>query len=337
MIGVENPLVDFIGHVPAAVVERLGAKPGTMNLVDEQAMRAVLACLDTCDTVPGGSCANTIRGIAWLRGRESRPATVYSGAIGDDELGRTYERELDACGVKPRLARKQAPTGVSVILVTPDHERTMFTHLGACREYGPDDLPAELESADLLYITGYLWDTEPQKAAAREAVARARRSGAGVALDVADPFVVERNRSDFLAWIPGRVDILFANRRELAMLTGEPAPGGRPTSDRGSAAADTAAEDEATLRAAAGLSLTVVMKAGSTGSLYLHHGVLGRSPAVPAVVVDTTGAGDAFAAGYLFGHLAGRDPAGSSALANRVAAGVVAVEGCRYRAVERSG
>jgi sugar/nucleoside kinase (ribokinase family) len=325
-------LVDFIGHVSPGVVERLGAKPGTMNLVDEEAMRAVLACLDRCDTVPGGSCANTIRGIAWLRGGREDPATAYSGAIGDDDLGRSYERELDACGVRPLLARKQARTGVSVILVTPDHERTMFTHLGACREYGPKDLPADLEGADLLYITGYLWDTEPQKAAGRQAVERARRRGRTVALDVADPFVVDRNREDFLSWIPGRVDILFANRRELAMLTGSPVPDGLATTDRGGAG-DTAAADEATLRAASGLSPTIVMKAGSSGSLYLDHGRLGRSPAAPAVVVDTTGAGDAFAAGYLYGHLAGMDPEAACALANRVAAGVVSVEGCRYRAV----
>ena len=312
-MGIENPLVDFIGHVGPELVDSLGAPRGTMNLVDEETMRAVLASLDTCDTVPGGSCANTIRGIAWLRGAAREPATAYSGAVGHDEMGATYERELKSAGVLPLLARKSLPTGVSVILVTPDHERTMFTHLGACRAYGPPDVPEELDRAGLLYITGYLWDTDDQKAAGRQAVERARARGCTVALDVADPFVVDRNREDFLGWIPGRVDILFANRRELCMLTG------------------VTGDDEAALRAAAGLAPTVVLKTGAAGSLYLERGTVGRSEAVPATVVDTTGAGDAFAAGYLFGHLSGLGPAGASAMANRVAARVVSVEGCRYR------
>jgi sugar/nucleoside kinase (ribokinase family) len=311
--------VDFVGHVGYEAFAGLDVRPGTMNLVDEATMLLVLSRLPSCETVPGGSCANTIRGIAWLRGEGTEPVTRYSGAIGDDEIGRIFEAGLRDAGVEPLLARKGSKTGVSVILATPDHERTMFTYLGACREYAPADLPvAAIEASGLLYITGYLWDTEPQKAAAREAVDRSRRRGATVCLDVADPFVVTRYRDDFLAWIPGRVDILFANRAELALLVG-----------------CQAGDDVTALEAASRLAPTVVMKAGSEGSVCLHPGGIERAPAVRTTVVDTTGAGDAFAAGYLYAHLAGRSPREASVLANSVAAGVVATEGCRYDAVER--
>jgi sugar/nucleoside kinase (ribokinase family) len=319
VLGIENPLMDFVGHVGFEAFEGLDVRPGTMNLVDEELMLRVLARLPSCETVPGGSCANTIRGIAWLRGSGSVPQTRYSGAIGDDEIGRSFESGLRECGVEPLLSRKHSRTGVSVILATPDHERTMFTYLGACREYGPDDLPARaLDEVGLLYITGYLWDTEPQKAAARGAVEHVRRRGATVCLDVADPFVVSRYREEFLAWIPGRVDILFANRAELTLLVG----GGER-------------DDEITLRAAARFAPTVVMKVGKEGSLCLHPRGIERGAAVAARVVDTTGAGDAFAAGYLYAHLAGKGPAEAANLGNRVAAKVVGVEGCRYDALAR--
>jgi sugar/nucleoside kinase (ribokinase family) len=286
--------------------------------VDEATMRRVLSRLPSCETVPGGSCANTIRGIAWLRGTRPLPRTAYSGAVGEDEIGRTFEAGLRSSGVEPLLARKSVRTGVSVILVTPDHERTMCTFLGACREYGPADLPGPaLEAARLLHITGYLWDTEPQKAAARQAVETVRRRGATVSLDVADPFVVTRYRDEFLAWIPGRVDILFANRAELALLVGRDA------------------EDLAVLNAASGLAPTVVMKVGKNGSYCLHRGTVARAQGVPTTVVDTTGAGDAFAAGFLYAHLTGQSPEEASSLGNEVASRVVAVEGCRYDGVPR--
>ena len=136
-------------------------------------------------------------------------------------------------------------------------------------------------------------------------------------VDVADPFVVTRYRDEFLSWIPGKVDILFANRTELALLAG------------------CKGDDESVLRCAEHLAPTILMKAGAEGSLFLDRGRLGSSPPVQAKVVDTTGAGDAFAAGYLYGHLAGMGPAEASRLANRVAAGVVSTEGCRYDAVPR--
>lgn len=318
VLGIENPLVDFIGHVQPEAMLGLDIKPGTMNLVDEATMRLVLSRLPSCETMPGGSCANTIRGIAWLRGSRSDPRTAYSGAVGEDEIGRTFESGLQRCGVEPILSRKGVRTGVSVILVTPDHERTMCTFLGACREYGPADLPRpSLEAAGLLHITGYLWDTEPQKAAAREAVEIVRRHGATVSLDVADPFVVTRYREEFLKWIPGRVDLLFANRTELSLLVG-------------------AEEDDLSiLRKAAGLAPTVVMKVGPEGSRCLHRGALVRADGVPTTVVDTTGAGDAFAAGYLYAHVNGQSPEEASRLGNRVASAVVAVEGCAYDAVPR--
>jgi sugar/nucleoside kinase (ribokinase family) len=283
-----------------------------MNLVDYPEVELLMSGLETCRWIPGGSCANTVRGIAWLDRARRFPPPVFSGAVGTDPTGDTYVSRIGASGVTPSIVRKPLPTGVSLILVTPDGERTMNTHLGACRAFGPEDLDRDkLARSRILHLTGYLWDTENQREAAREAAALAREKGILVSFDIADPFAVERYRDAFLSFITDRVDLLFANREELSLLT-------------------RTACDEDCIRAASPLARTVVMKAGKDGC---HVTWEGRSTHVPCSAVkpvDTTGAGDAFAAGFLYGTLAGRDPRECARIANAVAAGIVGVEGCDY-------
>jgi sugar/nucleoside kinase (ribokinase family) len=315
--GVENPLMDIISHVDGGCLARLGKKPGTMNLVDCEEARRLRSGLSSFRMIPGGSCANTIRGIAWL-GRGMRPKPVFNGSVGRDATGDAYVESIGAFGVHAAITRKDVETGVSVILVTPDGERTMNTYLGACREFGPGDLDADaLSVSRLLHLTGYLWDTENQRRATQRAVEIARGRGATVSLDIADPFVVQRYRAEFLPFIPRYVDILFANREELSLLTGTTC-------------------DEDCVEAASSLARTVVMKTGAEGCILGREGTIERVPGMRVKVRDTTGAGDAFAAGFLYGILEGFDFIRCADIANRLAASIVEVEGCDYLALEDS-
>jgi sugar/nucleoside kinase (ribokinase family) len=325
VFGVENPLMDIIAHVESGFPERFGKRPGAMHLVDYGEVEALLGAVSASRRTPGGSAANTTRGVAALNRALAAAGAfcdveppVFNGAVGRDETGDDFELSMERAGVVASLVRKTLPTGVSLILVTPDGERTMNTHLGACREFQPADLDlARLASSRVLYLTGYLWDTDNQRNAAEAAVEHARGEGRRmvVAFDLADPFAVRRYGDAFRSWIPRAVDVLFGNRDELAILTG-------------------GACDEDCVTAAAGLAPVVVMKIGERGCIV---GWEGRSLHVPGVRVralDTTGAGDAFAAGFLHGRIRGLGPAACAEVANRVAACVVASEGCLYDSLD---
>jgi sugar/nucleoside kinase (ribokinase family) len=242
------------------------------------------------------------------------PAPVFNGAIGRDTRGDEFAASISDAGVHAALVRKDTPTGTSVILVTPDGERTMNTFLGACRDFQVEDLDlVRLAGSRMLYLTGYLWDTENQRRAAERAAQFAREAGRviTVAFDLADPFAVRRYAELFRAWIPGHVDVLFGNRDELALLTG-------------------GACEEDCVSDAAALAPMVVMKMGDKGCMVGWEGRFETVPALPVKAVDTTGAGDAFAAGFLFGRLEGASPVDCARLANAVAARIVSVEGCSY-------
>ncbi len=331
LFGVENPLMDVIAHVDYGFLERFEKHPGTMHLVEYEEVSRLLRELPSFQTSPGGSAANTARGIAWLSGGEGRalhdavlgrssrpdartPAPVFNGAIGRDSRGDEFASRIADAGVHPALVRKDTPTGTSVILVTPDGERTMNTFLGACRDFQIEDLDLpRLAGSRMLYLTGYLWDTENQRRAAEHAAqyARAQPSGITVAFDLADPFAVRRYAEKFRSWIPGRVDVLFGNRDELALLTGRSC-------------------DEDCVSDAARLAPVAVMKMGEKGCLVAWDGRCVAVPGVSVKAVDTTGAGDAFAAGFLHAKLGGASPVECARLANALAARIVSVEGCSY-------
>lgn len=322
--GIGNPLMDLIMQSDFPRLEQLKAVPGTMNLVDRASVDALTELHDQVQIVPGGSCANTLKGFTWLAGKKTilKPA-VYIGAVGNDVYGKKFEEILAENRITPRLSFKDTPTGVSGILVTPDHERTMFTYLGACRDLCLDDIPMDLVcGSEILYMAGYMWDTENQKAAVKEAVSRARACGITIAFDLADPFVVVRFGKELLEWIPGNVDILFANREELSMITGM-------TKESG-------AGPETVLAAAEGLADIIVMKVGSEGCLFSQGDTIQAVPGYVVKPLDTTGAGDSFAGGFLYGRLMGYDLIRSCIIANSLAAQVVTVEGCNYPALDRS-
>jgi sugar/nucleoside kinase (ribokinase family) len=229
--------------------------------------------------------------------------------VGQDDTGDQFVQLMNAAGVSTSIVRKETPTGTSVILVTPDGERTMNTYLGACRDFGPQDLDLEkLTRSRILYLTGYLWDTARQDAAARKA---AGSGSAIVAFDLADSFAVRRSGDAFRSWIPGHVNILFGNRDEISILTG-------------------ASCDEDCVTEAERFAPLIVMKLGEKGCMLGQNGRNELVPGVAVKMVDTTGAGDAFSAGFLYAMLQGAEPIVCARLANAIASRIVSREGCSY-------
>ncbi len=318
--GIGNPLMDVIVRTNDDGPANVGAVPGTMNLVEYDQQQNALKQGTLVRQLPGGSCANTIRGTGWLlRAVGSQSTLSYSGAVGNDRQGDAFSALLDTEGIDPFLAAKRTPTGSSVILVTPDSQRTMFTYLGACRDFTREDLQlARIRSARILHTTGYMWDTPNQEEATRRAAEVARGANTLVSFDVADPFVANRYRDSLVQWIPGNVQLLFANGEELRALTG------------------VEGTDDEVLSAAERLAPTVVMKIGADGCHVHHRGITTSVPAHPATRFDTTGAGDAFAGGYLFGLVQKWSAAECATVANILAAGIVSVDGCNYDALDET-
>lgn len=318
VIGLGNPLLDFLAPVDSAVLDTLTAKKGTMNLVDREGMERVISRLAGYTNIPGGSAANTLRGISWLDRDRRLEKLLYCGAVGPDSRGRDFTRILEQAGIQLGVAVKSLSTGCSLILVTPDHERTMFTHLGACREYEAADLDLNaLSAARIFYTTGYMWDTENQKAAVRRAMEHSRKQGGKICFDLADPFVVQRYHEEFRSWLPSRVDVLFGNREEFKIMFG-------PELD-----------DRQLLAEGAKVSPVLVMKVGCDGCYVGDDGDVQHVEGFCVDPVDTTAAGDCFSAAFIYATLRGYTPVQAGRLANRLAASIVTVLGCDFSNLDR--
>lgn len=312
--GIGNPLMDIVMSGTLGDLERLGVAPGSMNLVDHNTQAEVLRSGTDPIRLPGGSAANTLRGAAFLSAGSTRPVRIsYSGAVGSDDMARQFAEGLAEVGVRPLLATVDAPTGSSAILVTPDLERTMFTHLGACRLFCEDHVDERvLAESDWLYTTGYMWDTESQERAVTGAIALAGESGTRVAFDIADPFVVERYRDRLVEYLPGRIDLIFGNEEELSRLTGYSGP------------------PEGLAAAARRFAPIVALKIGRRGCVVASEEGVAHVEGFTVDARDTTGAGDAYAGGFLYAMVTGSNLKEAARLANRLAAAVVTVQGCRY-------
>ena len=314
VVGLGYAIVDYVAHVPKEHVVRLAVPPGTMQLVDQPRSRALRRPLTAAHVLPGGSCANTMRGLGWLRAAlgGALEAPLFAGVVGRDEEGRGYARALQRAGVDPLLQRRAGATATSTVLVTPGGERTMFTCLAVSPQFESPPVPAAAWSAArACYATGFLYDAAPSLEALRGSATEAVRRGVPVVFDLADPLLVERHRGLLRGWLPGTVTVLLGNRDELYVLTGR-------------------SDDAGALAAAGELAPVVVMKTGAHGALVGEGGRLREAPTAARAAVDTTGAGDAFAAGFLFRWLAGCAPAAAAAMGNRLAGAIVGVEGCDY-------
>ncbi len=309
--GVGNALVDLVATVDDAHLARLGLAKGTMELVDATRSAAIRRSLGAVTRSSGGSAANTMAGIAGLGGR-----AAFIGRVADDPLGRDFIEDITGIGVvfepDPVPGDDRSVTGHSVVLVTADAQRTMATHLGVASELGEADLRASsLGTAGVVYLEGYLWEQPTAKAAMRRAIELAHAGDGSVALTLSDPFCVERHRQEFLDLLAGDVDIVFANEEEAAILTGT----------RGI---------DAVAGALGELGVLAVVTRGPAGCVVVMPTRAVPVPAAPAArVVDTTGAGDLFAAGFLYGITHGLDPEDSARLGGICAAEVISHVGAR--------
>ena len=299
LLCIGNAIVDVLSHADEAFLRDEGLSKGTMALIDEARAEVLFARTGAATIVSGGSAANTAVGAAALGARAG-----FAGKVRDDELGRLFAHDLRATGVAygTPLAQDGPATARCFVLVTPDGERTMNTYLGACQDLGPGDLDeAEVASARIVYLEGYLWDPPAAKDAFRAAVRIAHGAGNRVALSLSDPFCVDRYRGEFRTLLQdGSLDILFANLAELKSLY-------------------ETADEEAALSALRQEGVLGVVTRSEAGALVVSRD---GTEAVPAMLVervlDTTGAGDLFAAGFLAGlvqNLSGGDCARLGALA----------------------
>jgi len=313
VVGIGSAIVDILSRTTDDFLARHGMVKGTMALMDSGQIKALYDDMGRTINISGGSAANSMAGVASLGGR---PAFI--GKVGHDEFGDIFSHEIRAVGVDfhPGAANStKLPTAMCLILVTPDAQRTMNTFLGACTELGPEDIDEDLIAAShVTYIEGYQWDTPQAKQAILKACSVAKAAGRKVALSLSDPFVVERHRDDLLQLIFDHVDLLFGNEEEVFRLY--------QTSDF-----DTA------VRKLRQSNTLACMTLGARGALVVDVLTTATVPAVPvAQVVDTTGAGDLFAAGFLYGYTNGRDLVRSAKIGALAAAEVISHMGARPEA-----
>ncbi|TXM77632.1 adenosine kinase [Methylobacterium sp. WL69] len=311
-----NAIVDLIARADEDFLAAQGVPKGAMQLIDEARAETLYDAMGPATIVSGGSGANTAVGAALLGTK-----TGFIGKVRDDELGGLYAHDLKATGVRFTVpAATDGPaTARCFILVTPDGERTMNTYLGACQSLSPADVDeATVRSARVTYLEGYLWDPPAAKDAFRKAVQIAHAAGNAVALTLSDAFCVGRYRDEFLGLIrDGSIDILFANIGELQSLY--------ETDD--AEVALKALRDE---RDARGKHLLGLVTRSADGAMVVKGGEIRSVEASPVhELVDTTGAGDLFAAGFLAGHARGLDNAASARLGALAAAEVIQHIGAR--------
>jgi sugar/nucleoside kinase (ribokinase family) len=287
IIGIGNAIVDVLSQEDDSFIAGHDLNRGGMTLIDVDRAHSLRASMRSTTEVSGGSCANTMACAASLGGN-----VAYIGKVRDDELGTVFVDDIRSTGVVFRTAPAAAGPGTarSLIVVTPDGERTMNTYLGACVELSRDDVDEELVSqAKVAYFEGYLWDSRPALEAVHEAIAIAHAAGRKVAVNLSDAGCVDRHLVAFREAVANDVDILFANTSELSALT----------------AADAFEDALAELTAH---DVVVVATRSEKGSIIAFGDDRHEIPAEPVPeVVDTTGAGDAYAAGFLHGYTRGYD------------------------------
>jgi sugar/nucleoside kinase (ribokinase family) len=288
VVAIGNAIVDVMAPCDDELIEELGLAKGGMTLVDTERAQELYDAMGRATEISGGSAANTLAGMAALGSQ-----CAFVGQVAKDQLGDIFAHDIRAVGIDfdTQPCEADPPTARCLIFVTPDGERTMNTFLGASQFLPPAALDEELiASAGVLYLEGYLWDPEEPRSAMRRAIDVARDAGRKVAFTASESFVIERHGDDFRALIEeGNIDILFVNEHELATLTGK-------------------TDFEAGLDALKDKVPTLVATRSAKGAVAIANGERAEVPAEPiAKVVDTTGAGDLFAAGFLTGHTRGEN------------------------------
>jgi sugar/nucleoside kinase (ribokinase family) len=288
VLAIGNAIVDIIAQCDEAFLETNGIIKGAMNLIDAHRAELLYSRMGPAIEASGGSAGNTAAGIASFGGR-----VAYFGKVSKDHLGEIYAHDIRAQGVSfdTKPLEGEPPTARSMIFVTPDGERSMNTYLGACVELGPEDVESDkVRAASLTYFEGYLWDPPRAKEAIRQTAAIAHGAGREVSMTLSDPFCVDRYRDEFLDLMrSGTVDIVFANAHEMKSLY------------------QTASFDEALAAIRKDCRIAAVTRS-EEGSVIVRGDETVLIQATPiGKLVDTTGAGDLYAAGFLHGYTLGRD------------------------------
>ena len=281
LLGISNAIVDVLAHVEPSFVDDIGAVVGAMNLIDEDRAHEIYDKMGPATEMSGGSVANSVAGFATLGGDGA-----YIGHVRNDQLGEIFNHDMRSLGVDIRLEPSPdgAATARSYILITPDAQRTMNTYLGSCLELALADVTAETVGAPkVILIEGYVFDIEEGPALAQKAIDIAREVGASVALSLSDSLCVDRHRATYRSMIEDGVDIVVADEDEVnALLETE--------------------SFDATLDALDGFDNLFVMTRSAKGSVIVHGDERVVQPATAVDnIVDTTGAGDAYGAGFLYG------------------------------------
>lgn len=309
VVGIGNAIVDVLANTDEPFLVRHGLAKGTMTLIDAARAEQLYRLMGPAVECSGGSAANTMAGLASLGA-----SCAYIGKVRDDLLGQVFRHDIRAAGVDfDTPAASQGPsTARCLVLITPDAQRTMQTFLGASATLDAEDVDAAtVEGAGILYLEGYLWDPEPAKRAFLEAAKIAHRAGRKVALTLSDPFCVERHREEFQELLDRHVDIVLANENEARALY------------------QTAELDMALERLGASCEVAAITRS-QLGSVVLAGGETFHVEAEPVErVVDTTGAGDLYASGFLFGLSRGYDPVTCGRLGSVAAAEVIGHFGAR--------
>ena len=309
-----NAVVDVIAAADDDFIASEKLDKGSMRLIDEEEATRLYAKMGPGREISGGSAGNTAAGVAMLGARSG-----FVGQVAADQLGEVFTHDIRSIGVEfttPVLSGVSIPSGRVLILVTPDAQRTMNTFLGAAQHLDTSKLDeGQVRDAAILYLEGYLWDPETPRAAMERAIEVAHEAGRRVAFTLSDSFCVDRHRDGFNALIDaGKVDILFANETEIVSLTGEP-------------------DFDAAVAAAARRVPLLVVTRSERGAVAVADGERTDVPAEPVErIVDTTGAGDLFAAGFLTGHAQGRSIEESLRMGAIAAAEVISHYGARPEA-----
>jgi len=308
VVGIGNALVDVLSHESEEFIERHGLVKGSMTLIDTERAEELYAAMGEGLEVSGGSAANTISGIASFGG-----TAAYLGRVHDDDLGAVFAHDLRSTGVifRAQPAPEGPPTGRCLIIVTPDAQRTMNTYLGSSEHFGPEHVDGELiADAQVTFLEGYLFDRDEAKEAYWKASRIAHEAGRRVALTLSDTFCVERHRDEWRDLVHDQVDILFANEEEAMSLY----------------QVDTFQE---VLDAARADVEVAAITRGPAGSVVVRGEQVDEVEAHPVEVVDTTGAGDLYAAGFLYGFTHDRTMAECGKLGSIAASAVLGHTGAR--------
>lgn len=309
IFGIGNPLIDVVINVEDNDLKNLGVDKGIMHLVDENRQKEIMNYFKNMSPIyhPGGSAPNTLVTCAGLE-----ITGVISGKIGNDKFGDIYKSQVEKYGITSRLVIGDGPTGSSIILVTPDGERTMNTHLGMCQDFSIADIDESLlAKADIFYFTGYMWDTDSQKSAIKHALSIAKENRLKVIFDVADPFAVQRYRDAFLTLIEEQADVVFANQAELSILF--------DTKDINVAA-----------NSLGRIVNIAAVKLGKEGSLVIENGNLCEITSRPIIAKDSTGAGDMFAAGFIAALSKGYSGKAAGEIGGYLAEEIIQIPGAQF-------